>query len=207
MSVGERAGVVGVLACVRPALAVEVGTAEGGSLAQIAAWSDEVHSFDLVAPSLPVAAREHVHLHTGDSHELLGPFLAEIAEQQRNVDFALVDGDHSADGARADTASLVESDACRDTVILLHDTAFDGVRRGLEQLRLERHPKVSFVDLDFIPGLLFHREDLRGQLWGGLGLVVLGNAAVPMGTAYHAPIEVLRLARETIYGDGTRERI
>ena len=39
MSYGERAGLEGVLSQLKPALAVEIGTAEGGSLARIAARS------------------------------------------------------------------------------------------------------------------------------------------------------------------------
>ena len=71
MTIGERAGLEGVLAQLRPRLAIEIGTAEGGSLTRVAAYSDEVHSFDLVDPRLPVAELDHVHLHIGDGHLLL----------------------------------------------------------------------------------------------------------------------------------------
>ena len=39
MSFGERAALEGVVAQVRPRLAVEIGTAAGGSLARIARYS------------------------------------------------------------------------------------------------------------------------------------------------------------------------
>ena len=52
---------------------------------------------------------DNVTLHTGDSHELLPPFLAELAEQGRNVDFVIVDGDHSSEGVRRDLEDLLNS--------------------------------------------------------------------------------------------------
>ena len=79
MSLGERAAVEGVLAQLRPALAIEIGSAEGACLRRIAAHAGEAHSFDLQPPSLEMPG--NVTLHTGDSHELLPPFLAELAEQ------------------------------------------------------------------------------------------------------------------------------
>src|SRR3954468_12229619 len=71
MGFGERAVVVGLLADVRPKLAIEIGTAEGGSLRRIASMSEEVHSFDLVEPEPSIRALANVTLHTGDSHVLL----------------------------------------------------------------------------------------------------------------------------------------
>ena len=53
MSFGERAALEGVLAQLRPRLALEIGSAEGGSLARIAAYACEVHSVDVSLRSLP----------------------------------------------------------------------------------------------------------------------------------------------------------
>lgn len=47
MSLGERAALEGILASLRPATAIEIGTLQGGSLDTTAAHSDVVHSFDL----------------------------------------------------------------------------------------------------------------------------------------------------------------
>src|SRR3712207_6335073 len=99
MTLGERAALQGVLASLQPALSIEIGTAQGGSLSRVAAASEEVHSFDLEHD----AARDwpaNVHLHSGDSHELLPAFLAQLADEGRNADFVLVDGDHTADGVQ-----------------------------------------------------------------------------------------------------------
>jgi hypothetical protein len=177
MTAGERAAFEGILGQLKPALAVEIGTAEGGSLKHIAAHAGEVHSFDLVEPEAEVAAIENVTLHTGDSHALLPQTLAEFAQQGRNVDFVLVDGDHTTEGACQDLADLLDSDAIQRTVIMLHDTANPEVRTGLEAARAGERAKVRVVDLDFVPGYLVKAERFHHECWGGLGLIVVDDSA------------------------------
>lgn len=173
MSYGERAALEGLVSQIAPKLAVEIGTAEGGSLKRIAAHADEVHSFDLEPPPEDVAKLENVTFHTGDSHQLLGAFLDRMAEQQRSIDFVLIDGDHSADGVRRDVLDVVASDSVTSAVIVLHDTLNPEVRRGIEAAEPARHPKVALFELDLVPGYLARREPYRLQLWGGLGLIVV----------------------------------
>ncbi len=172
MGFGERAALVGLLSELKPALSVEIGTAEGGSLKRIAEHSGEVHSFDMVEPQAEARALENVHLHTGDSHALLPKVLEEFAAQGRNVDFALVDGDHSADGAAQDIHDLLSSPAVGRTVIIAHDSMNEEVRRGLERIDYSAWPKVRYVELDCVSGFLF-REPFPNELWGGLALIVI----------------------------------
>jgi hypothetical protein len=176
MSLGERAAVEGVLAQLRPALAIEIGSADGACLQRIAAHAGEVHSFDLVAPGRPVA--DNVALHTGDSHRLLPAFLHELADAGRNVDFVMVDGDHTPEGLRRDLEDLLDSRAVAQTVILIHDTANERVRSGVDAVHFKAWPKVAHVELDWIPGQLFAEPALRNELWYGLGLVLV-DAAQP----------------------------
>jgi Methyltransferase domain len=202
MSYGERAAIEGVLAQLRPRVAIELGSAEGGSLARIAAYSDEVHSFDLVPPAESAAILDNVVFHTGDSHTLLSGVLDDLAATERFVEFVLVDGDHSADGVRRDLEDLLASDAVRRTVILAHDTMNDAVRSGIEAVDFTRHPKVLLVDLDFVPGYLARREPYRLQLWGGVGLMVVDadrarNAEGPMrDDRFHELLALVRPARD-----------
>ena len=174
MSLGERAAVEGVLAELKPSLALEIGSMEGACLRRLAAHAEEAHSFDLSPPTLEMPA--NVTLHTGDSHELLPPFLASLAEQDRNVDFAIVDGDHSPEGVRRDIEDLLDSRALARSVILIHDTANEGVRRGVDAVRFAAWPKVTHVELDWIPGQLFAEPALRNELWFGLGLVLVDSS-------------------------------
>ena len=174
MSRGERAAVEGVLAQLKPSLAIEIGSMEGACLRRVAAHSQEVHSFDLQPPTL--AQPDNVTVHTGDSHELLAPFLAQLGERDRNVDLAIVDGDHTAEGVRRDIEDLLDSAAVARTVILIHDTANERVRRGVDAVRFAAWPKVTHVELDWIPGQLFAEPELRNELWFGLGLVLVDSS-------------------------------
>jgi Methyltransferase domain len=175
MALGERAAIAGVVAQLRPRLAVELGTAQGGSLRTIAEWSEEVHTFDF-APSVtdPPA---NATLHAGDSHVLLPQVLAGFARDGRNVDFALVDGDHSAAGVRQDVLDLLASPAVASTAIILHDAANEEVRAGLLGVDYSAHPKVRLVDFAFVE-LQRPRGALRAE-WGGLGLILVGPPAGP----------------------------
>lgn len=175
MTLGERAAMEGLLAQRKPRLAIEIGTAEGGSLRRIAAHAEEVHSFDLVLPQVQLDDMPNVTLHTGDSHQLLPEALQRFAEEERNVDFVLVDGDHSADGVRRDLDDLLSSPAVADTVIVMHDVTNEQVRSGLDAVRYAAYPKVAHVNLDFVSGYMFRDPDHRHELWGGLGLVVVDS--------------------------------
>lgn len=176
MSYGERVAIEGMLAMLKPRLALEVGRAEGGSLRRIAEHAGEVVSLDLVKPSLDIAALPNVTALSGDSHVLLGETLQRIGAEGRSVDFALVDGDHSADGAFRDVKDLLDSDATTTTVIVAHDTLNEDVRRGLEAVDYQKYDKVSFVDLDFVPGYVASMEERFGECWGGLGLIVVDSS-------------------------------
>ena len=177
MSLGERAALEGVLAALKPRLAIEIGTAEGGSLRRIAEHSEEVHSFDLVDPDPEIAAIPHATFHAGDSHALLPAFLGELADTGRRVDFVLVDGDHSAEGVRRDAEDLLASPAIANTVILFHDSANELVRAGLDAVDFDAHEKVVHVEPDFGAGSVFSAPELRNEIWGGLGLVLVDAGA------------------------------
>jgi hypothetical protein len=207
MSPGERAAIKGILAELAPALAIEIGTGQGGSLRRIAAASQAVHAFDDSRPSGElVAALPNVTFHTGDSHELLPRLLAALTERRANVDFALVDGDHSALGVKRDVEDLLASPAVGRTLIVLHDTANPQVREGLEAVEYRAYSKLTWVDLDWIPGFIFREGSARGQAWGGLGVIVADaarpgrdGAAVRAGYAFPAA-DVLAAYRRTFAG-------
>lgn len=208
MTVGERAALDGVLRNLAPQLAVEIGTAEGGSLRCIAARSAEVHSFDVIAPPHDVQALDNVIVHTGDSHVLLPGVLSELAEQGRSVDFALVDGDHSTQGVRRDVEDLLASRAVRNCLILLHDTANEIVRAGIESIDYVARPKVQAVDLDFVPGYLVRAELFHHELWGGLGMIVVQESELDLPLAVQSSIaypaaELLLRQRERLLSEAT----
>lgn len=204
MSLGERAAIEGVLAQLQPSLAIEIGSMEGACLRRIAAHAGEAHSFDLDPPSPPVP--DNVVLHTGNSHALLPQFLTELAEEGRNVDFVIVDGDHSSEGVRRDVEDLLDSAAIARTVILIHDTTNECVRRGVNAVHFSAWPKVCHVHLDWIPGQLFAEPKLRNELWFGLGLVLVDSTRLAYDNGlvyeqrYHPAALLLAQVRDLVAG-------
>jgi 2-polyprenyl-3-methyl-5-hydroxy-6-metoxy-1,4-benzoquinol methylase len=192
MRFGERCALEGLLSFLKPDLSIEIGTAQGGSLHRVAAHSNEVHSFDIVSEVSDMGQRfPNVQFHIGDSASLVPELLAALADRGRNVDFALVDGDHSAEGVQRDARALLDAHACRQTVIVFHDAANDEVRAGLEALRLADHPKVALALLDFVPGYIVANGPRRLEIWNGLALVILdesrrGNGAFVDSEMYDA---------------------
>jgi hypothetical protein len=169
---GERAALEGILSALQPSLSIEIGTDKGGSLELIAAHSKTVHAFDLIrAPEVTSERFPTVSFHIGDSHELLPHVLEQLVSAGQNVDFAFVDGDHTAVGVRQDLEDLLSSPSVDHTVILVHDTLNERVRAGMEQVDYAAFGKVRLVDLDFVQGRAL-REG--GELWAGLGIVVAG---------------------------------
>jgi Methyltransferase domain len=208
MSFGERAAFEGLLSQCKPRLALELGRAEGGSLERMAIHCDEVHSIDLSEPSEESRSLENVQLHTGDSHALLPELLAGFAAAGRNVDFVLVDGDHSADGVRRDVTDLLDSEALARTLIVLHDTMNEQVRSGIASARPEAVGKVVYVHLDFVPGYVLIDDPAGDHLWGGLGLIVVdaaGDAAARVAESRYAdPHPILVAAKALVLRGGGR---
>lgn len=175
MSFGERAALEGILSELKPRLAVEVGTYVGGSLGFLAPHSGHVHALDMYDLVDDRTAFPNVTFHIGDSKTVLPELLRKLEAEREQIDFALVDGDHSSTGVRQDLASLLNSAATRSTIILLHDTISEETRSGIESVDLSAHPKVVYYELDFIPGYEFVGGHFDGQAWGGLGLIVTGD--------------------------------
>jgi hypothetical protein len=172
MSFGERAAFEGVLAQVRPRVAIEIGTAEGGNLRRISAYSERVHSIDVdhrpVGDELP----ENVHLHTGASADILPALLTSLTDAGAALDLVLVDGDHSYEGVKADLEAVLRSPCAARCVILVHDTMNAEVRAGVESVAAEQYPGVVYYEPDFVPGYVYAKGIARHTAWGGLGLIL-----------------------------------
>jgi hypothetical protein len=200
MSFGERAAVEGLLGQLRPRLAVEIGTAEGGTLRRICAHAAEVHSIDVSHEPLGEAPA-NATLHTGPSAQLLPALLESFAAAGRTVDFALVDGDHSFEGVAADLRALLASPAARRTVILVHDSMNAEVRAGIESVGLDDCRHVVYYEPDFVTGYVYREGAAANTAWGGLALVITGAERSPAYAdsarqpLYHEPFEALQRLR------------
>jgi hypothetical protein len=202
---GERAALEGVLSVSKPSVSIEIGTFRGASLERIAYHSETVHAFDLERrPELTRERFPNVTFHIGSSHELLPRVLEELAETGQNVDFVLVDGDHSAPGVKADLEDLLSSPSVGRTVILLHDSLNDRVRAGLEQVEYDTYDRVTFVDLDFVPGRVYREGPQEDELWYGLGLVITGWDTDDSPDIYPAPDVYEAFTRSLAGGEAPR---
>jgi hypothetical protein len=203
MQPGERAAIDGLLAAIQPGVSIEVGTHAGGSLESISARSERVHAFDLNRhPDVTDARFPNVTFHIGDSHLMLPEALRQLSTSGTNVDFVLVDGDHSSDGVRRDVLDLLESPCTGRTVIVLHDTLDLRVRAGLEEIDFGTFDKVEYVDLDFIQGAVPREGRFVDHLGAGLGVVVTGfKLDKPWPRSYPAPL----VYRAFVESEPTRE--
>ncbi|MES1166939.1 MAG: class I SAM-dependent methyltransferase [Pseudomonadota bacterium] len=175
MSHAERMALLHVLEFARPAAALEVGTAHGGSLQHIRRFAQQTYSIDILpgvrerlAPVMP-----GVEFLTGDSRQLIGEVLARCTERNTPLGFALIDGDHTREAVRSDLAALLAVRPQGPLWVLMHDSSNPGCRAGIATAPWADNPYVHLVDLDFVTGTLSDDPRFPRQLWGGLALALL----------------------------------
>jgi hypothetical protein len=179
MTLGQRAALEGVLSSLKPETAVEIGTAAGGSLRSLSLHSGHVHSFDLALPP-DAESFPNVTFHTGNSHETLGPWLDGFGGE---IQFVLIDGDHTTEGALKDIRDVVESPALNG-VVLVHDACNDHVHRALRSYPWSERERVRHVDFGFLPGYVLRRGRAGpGELCSGFAIAIVGDL-VPVAPAF-----------------------
>jgi hypothetical protein len=172
MQASERSAIMHLLEKTKSDISIEIGTFMGGSLRPIAAASRHVYTFDIDDRSFD--GLPNVSFIAGNSADTVPPLLEEIGSSEREINFILIDGDHSEDGVRCDIVNCITyKPKTRPTIIVMHDSSNPVVRKGISEAPWADSPYVHEVNLDFIPGVLYDREDLKGQIWGGLATAVL----------------------------------
>lgn len=177
----ERYALQDLLRRIRPKVSLEIGTYKGGSLQVISHFSERVHSVD-IDPTVPerLAGRfPNVSYHTGPSAEVLPTLIAERERSGENIDFILVDGDHSTKGVRNDINTLLSFRPKGRCIIIMHDSFNPECREGIRTADWAGSPHVHSIDLDFIPGIYHeHAYDTAParSMWGGFACAVLQSA-------------------------------
>ncbi|UVK44422.1 class I SAM-dependent methyltransferase [Mesorhizobium sp. AR07] len=193
MQLSERVALMYVLSRFQPDISIEIGTFLGGSLRPISAASRQVYSFDIDDRSFP--GLPNVEFVTGNSSVTLLPVIDRINASDREINFILIDGDHSEDGVKADIATCLRYiPKTRPTIILLHDSCNPDVRKGIIDAPWSDSPYLHELDLDFVPGVLFDRPDLKGQIWGGFAAALMTPERRTGNVSLQAPFEPSRLA-------------
>ncbi len=172
MQIGERVALMYVLNKIKPDISIEIGTFLCGSLRPIAATSRQVYSLDIDDRSSDDFS--NVTFITGHSANTLPDVIDKINHSDQDLNFILVDGGHSEAVVRNDLASCLRyRPKSRPTVLLMHDSSNPAVRKGIMDAPWADNPHAHCLNLDFVPGLLFDRNDIKGQIWGGLAAAVM----------------------------------
>jgi hypothetical protein len=175
MSPSEKVGLIFLLEQLRPKVAIEIGTKNGGSLQALARFSEQVYSID-IDPEIPTRLAgyfSNVEYLIGPSDEVLPPLIERIQHEKAELSFALVDGDHSAEGVRKDIDNLLKFRPTVPFYIVMHDSFNPQCRLGLTLANWGGNPHVHAVELDFVAGGVNSAPAFRDQLWGGLALGIL----------------------------------
>jgi len=175
MQGGERAALLYLLNLFRPKVSIEIGTFRGGSLRPISFFSGKTYTLDIdphhhsLAPLFP-----KVEFVTGDTAVTLPPIIDAICRRGDELGFVLVDGSHEMAGVRQDIdACLRYVPSTAPLVIAMHDSSNPAVRAGILAASWQDCLHAHALDVDFVPGLLHPRKDIRNQLWGGIAVGLL----------------------------------
>ena len=182
MSHAERMAMSHLLGLLRPKVAIEVGTYQGGSLSLIAAHSGWVYSLD-IDPTIPKKFSQfrNTTFITESSATSLPALLTRLETEGAPLEFILIDGDHSREGVRRDLDTVLRYQPARRVHVLLHDSFNPECRAGMLAANWAEARHVAFADLDFIHGKIVQQGGpFDGELWGGLALLVLEPAVQPV---------------------------
>jgi hypothetical protein len=177
MTDAERLALTGLLAELRPEIAIEVGVYRAGSLSVLARFSKRVYALDIDPECEALFGKtfNNVEFVTGDAKETLPRLLDRIQRAQEPLGFVLIDADHSRDGVRRDIESVLGYTPVRPLYLLMHDSFNPECRKGMREANWAASPYVHLVELDFVLGRFVTEEepDSHGQMWCGFALAVL----------------------------------
>jgi len=174
MLLSERTLLYALVYGLRPAVALEIGTAQGGSAMIICAAMDAsgcgrlvcVDQAIKIVPDNLTRVAHRISLLEGLSFETI-PRAYELVKTQ--FDFAFVDGDHSYEGVLKDIEAV--SQFLREgSYVLFHDAHYFEVKEAIDAT-LKRYP---FVDCGMLSLEATLTNDIhmgKPVVWGGLRLL------------------------------------
>lgn len=174
MSRNERYAFIKLLEKIRPKTAIEIGCFKGGSLEVLSKYSDKVYSID-INPQVKEALDgkfSNVEIHIGNSSILIPEILRKIDENNEELEFVLIDGEHTYKAVKQDINYFLNFIPKNTLFIIFHDSFNPICRKGIRKANYSSSPYVHYVEVDFISGI-FNPGNLFRQMWGGLALVVM----------------------------------
>ena len=173
MDHAERAGIIMLLELIRPKVIIEIGARFAGSTLLFSRAADKVYVID-IDPALKTRCEplRNVEVRIGDSRRLAGELASELRDRGESWDLALVDGDHSAAGVRADLDALLADRPLGPCWISMHDSFNPECRQGILAANWQK-PWVHAVEIDFTIGNLMSSPHVFRRMWGGISLAEL----------------------------------
>lgn len=175
MSDAECCALITLLAQTSPECAIEIGTAQGGSLSVLARFAKKVYSLD-VNPNCREQLGHcfsNVEFITGKSQKTLPLLLEQVQAEKLGLGFVLIDGDHSRRSVKQDIENLLFYRPSQPLYVVLHDSFNPECRQGMVEADWARSPYVHFVELDFVTGTLLSWPERYREMWGGLAVALL----------------------------------
>lgn len=174
MSRNERYAFIKLLEKLNPKVAIEIGCFKGGSLEVLSKYCEKVYSIDIdpkVKENLD-GKFDNTEIHVGKSIDLVPKILEKIDKNNEELQFVLIDGEHTTKGVRQDIEHFLKYIPKKTIHIIFHDSFNPICRKGIKKANYSYSPFVHYVEVDFISGI-FNPANLYRQMWGGLALVVL----------------------------------
>lgn len=175
----EKFAMQDLLHRLQPKLSFEIGTYKGGSLQVIAHFSERVISID-IDPTVKNNLKDkfsNVEFCCGSSEQVLPDIFKQLQNLDLDVEFILIDGDHSTEGVRNDVNLILKYLKPRKPcVILMHDSFNPACRQGINTASWDSSSFVQWVELDFIPGIYHHKAydtAAARTMWGGFACAIL----------------------------------
>jgi hypothetical protein len=166
MGLGDKAVVLLIAASLQPSVAIDAGTFLGGSAAALALFAVRVITIDLDdAQGRHVEGLANVEFVGG----LAADVLARILPDERSAELVILDAAHTADGIVAEVEQLLRFPPEVPRAVLIHDSAMETCREGLDSIDWASNPAVRGVTLNFVPG----EVSTDGVMGGGLAVIWL----------------------------------
>lgn len=176
MSTAEKATLIQLLQTLKPKVAIEIGTYNGGSLQVISKFSEKVYAVDITPNYRDKRCNtlQNVEYRIGNSKTIIPKLVEQINNSDDVVEFVLIDGDHSTKGVLEDITNVLKLVPKQPLTIILHDSFNPNCRKGITSYNYSAHKYVTSVELDYVTGAYNH-DGLYKEMWGGFACIQLSN--------------------------------
>lgn len=174
MTRNEKFCFIKLLEILKPEVAIEIGVDQGGSLQVMSKYAEKVYAIEIDKSKVERLQGKfnNVEFLVGDSKTIIPQLLDTIQKEGKSLEFALIDGDHSEKGVKADIENLIKYIPLKSLNIILHDSFNPDCRKGMTSVNYTTNKHVHYVELDYISGT-FEPDGQKNEMWGGLGHIVL----------------------------------